>query len=116
MTYRAPIKRINRALGFQKWGVTNPWVFADFGQPQRLRGQVSPMIFQTHPPRQLAPFETSAHTHGGPLGQAYIEEDRARAQRMEWVAYASLGLSAWSLWFFYKRMTAPKANRRRRRA
>lgn len=101
MTYK-----VDRSLGFQKWGVTNPWVFANYGQPQRQRGTVSPMVFQTHPPRL-------ANDH---LGQdTFIEEDRARARRMEWVAYASLGLSAWSLWFFYKRMTAPKPNKGRRR-
>ena len=108
MTYK-----VDRSLGFQQWGVTNPWVFANFGQPQRQRGTVSPMVFQTHPPRLM-------NDHLGRLGQdSFIEEDRARARRMEWVAYASLGLSAWSLWFFYDRMTHPKApvaNKGRRRA
>jgi len=103
--------KVDRSLGFQRWGVTNPWVFADYGQPQRLRGQVSPMVFQTHPPRLM-------NDH---LGQdAFIDEDRARARRMEYVAFVSLGLSAWSLWFFYTRMKAraasPTANRGRRRA
>lgn len=42
--------KVNRALGYQKWGVTNPWVFANFGQPQRKRGYVSPVVFQTAPP------------------------------------------------------------------
>lgn len=104
MTYK-----VDRALGFQKWGVTNPWVFANYGQPQRQRGYVSPMVFQTHPPRLM-------NDH---LGQdTFIEEDRARAERMEYVAYASLALSAWSLWFFYSRMTkrsTPNKGRRRRR-
>lgn len=103
MTYK-----VDRALGFQKWGVTNPWVFANYGQPQRMRGYVSPMVFQTHPPRLL-------NDH---LGQdTYVDEDRERARRMEYVAWASLGLSMWSMWFFYTRMSARKStpNRRRRR-
>lgn len=48
--------KVNRALGYQKWGVTNPWVFANYGQPQRKRGYVSPMVFQT-----AGPFLKSAH-------------------------------------------------------
>jgi len=106
MTYK-----VNRALGYQNWGVTNPWVFADYGQPQRQRGTVSPMVFQTHPPRLM-------NDH---LGQTTtVDEDRSRAVRMEYVAYASLALSAWSLWFFYDRMTHPrptanKSTRKKRR-
>jgi hypothetical protein len=34
----------------QPWVVYNPWVFANYGQPQRQRGYVSPVAFKTHPP------------------------------------------------------------------
>lgn len=104
MTYR-----VNRALGYQSWGVTNPFVFANYGQPQRHRGYVSPMVFQTHPPQLKNPH----------LGQADLaEEDRRRNKRMEWVAVASLVVSVWSLWMFRETMKEPTrvtANRRSKR-
>jgi len=98
--------KVNRALGYEPWGVTNPFVFANYGQPQRHRGYVSPMVFQTHAPQLKNPH----------LGQAgdfveddrrRAEEDRQRARRMEWIAIASLGLSAWSMWFFYQKTQHP---------
>lgn len=100
MTYK-----VNRALGYQSWGVTNPFVFANYGQPQRHRGYVSPMVFQTHAPQLKNPH----------LGQTvdFLEEDRRRARRMEWIAIASLGVSVWSMWFFYQKMQKPTPNRRR---
>jgi hypothetical protein len=100
MTYR-----VNRALGYQKWGVTNPWVWANYGQPQRHRGYVSPMVFQTK-----EPFLQSAH-----LGAAVDEltvaqaesvsalEERKRAERMEKMAVAGLILSGASLLLLYHR-------------
>lgn len=104
MTYR-----VNRALGYESWGVTNPFVFANYGQPQRHRGYVSPMVFQTHPPQLKNPH----------LGQADLaEEDRRRNKRMEWVAVASLAVSVWSLWMFRETMKEPTrvaANRRFKR-
>lgn len=66
--------KVNRAVGYQPWGVTNPWVFANYGQPQRKRGYVSPMVFQT-----AGPFLKTAH-----LGQAATEptpEDLDQLQR-----------------------------------
>ena len=46
MTYQA-----NRLTsGYEHAKVLNPWVFADYGQPQRMRGYVSPLIYQTIPP------------------------------------------------------------------
>ncbi len=83
MTYR-----VNRALGYQKWGIANPWVFADLSQPQRRRNGVSQYVWQTHPPR--------AGIH--PLGQipiaSLVGEADARAIRMERYALAGLALSA----------------------
>jgi len=101
MTYR-----VNRAEGYQPWGVTNPWVFADLSQPQRQRGRVSPLVYKTH----------GSFLHSPHLGQT-PEEDRQRAMRME--RYAMIGLllsaggfafTAWNV--FRGRM---KSNSRRRR-
>lgn len=36
--------------GYQHAHVLNPWVFANLRQPQRQRGFVSPVIYQTQPP------------------------------------------------------------------
>jgi hypothetical protein len=87
--------KVNRALGFQKWGVTNPFVFADLSQPQRLRGQVSPIVFQTQPPSLR-----SAH-----LGQATddaAERELKRAERMERIAIAGLAVGLASLVLAWK--------------
>lgn len=75
---------VKRRLGFQPWGVTNPWVFANLAQPQRRRVR-SGFIWQTHPPR--------AGIH--PLGQIPLLSDaEARATRMERYALAGLAMSA----------------------
>jgi hypothetical protein len=97
--------KVNRSLGYQKWGVTNPWVFANYGQPQRKRGYVSPMVFQTK-----EPFLQSAH-----LGEAVdelsvvqaelrqTEEHAMRSERMEKIAVTGLVLSTVSLWLLWQR-------------
>jgi hypothetical protein len=115
MTYR-----VNRALGFQRWGVTNPWVFANYGQPQRKRGYVSPMVFQTS-----GPYLKSAHLGAEPTEvEAELlrraQEDLNRSERMEKYALAGLVVSATSLllaYNFYSRQAKRQvaANRRRRR-
>lgn len=94
-------------LGYQKWGVTNPWVFANYGQPQRRRGYVSPDVFQT-----AGPYLKSAH-----LGET-PEQELRRAERMEKIAVAGLAMSAASLWLgyqFYKERKVARNSRRRRR-
>ena len=117
--------RVNRSLGFQHWGVTNPWVWANYGQPQRKRGYVSPMVFQT-----AGPYLKSAH-----LGQDVpasaseaelellrrTEEDLRRSQRMEKYAIAGVLIAGTSLIMAYRfyskqgRVTANRRARRRRR-
>lgn len=128
--------QVNRAAGFQRWGVTNPWVFANFGQPQRKRGYVSPMVFQTY-----GPYLKTAH-----LGQTIddevmnlqrpasdildasaaerellrrSEEDLRRSERMERYAVVGVIISGVSLMMaynFYTRQRKPvRTNRRRRR-
>lgn len=98
--------KVNRALGHQKWGVTNPWVFANYGQPQRHRGYVSPMVFQTK-----EPFLQSAHLGDAidELTVARVETERAseeqvRAERMEKIAVAGLLLSTASMLMLWQRM------------
>jgi uncharacterized metal-binding protein len=120
MTYR-----VNRAVGHQRWGVTNPWVWANYGQPQRKRGYVSPMVFQT-----ASPYLKSAH-----LGTAEVPDDLAvaqaelrraneelmRGERMEKIAMTGLIMSGVSLLLAYqfyserKKMAANGRRRRRRR-
>jgi len=87
MTYR-----VDRSLGYQRWGVTNPWIFADLSQPQRQRGSVSPMVYMTNPPALV-------HPHLGQTDQS-VERERlqdARAERMEKIAIAGVTLSVLSL-------------------
>lgn len=97
--------KTNRAaLGYQKWGVTNPWVFADLSQPQRQRGSVSPLVFQT-----AGSYLKSAH-----LGETEDEELK-RARRMEMVAFVGLSISLASLYLLWNRTRVKKNSRRRRR-
>lgn len=104
MTYR-----VNRALGYQKWGVTNPWVFVDPLQPQRGQSGVSPMVFKTE-----GAFLKSR------LGDTETHESREvkRGERMEMIALAGLVLSVGSFlmaYNFYSRHRAPVSRNRRRR-
>lgn len=99
--------KVDRNRGYQPWAVVNPWVFADYGQPQRLRGQVSPLVYKTQ-----GPYLLSEH-----LGQA-PDAAEARAKRMEIIAFASFGASLVSLYMFWRHVVKPKVqkNKRRRRA
>lgn len=53
LTQGAPFSQIERhpriTPGYGRAQVLNPWVFANYGQPQRKRGYVSPVVFQSHP-------------------------------------------------------------------
>jgi hypothetical protein len=98
--------RVNRAEGYRPWGVTNPWVFANYGQPQRGRGYVSPLVMQTH-----APLLRSMH-----LGQAVESESERRAVRMETMAIIGLALSSTYLVIALSKMKKVSPNRRRRRS
>lgn len=115
--------RVNRSIGFQPWGVTNPFVFADYGQPQRLRGQVSPLVYTTQPPylrsAHLAPpnpYFPSSH-----LGQASAgssEAAEARGARMERYALAGVifgGISLFITWQANRRRLNVNKRRRPRR-
>jgi hypothetical protein len=116
--------RVDRSRGYQPWGVTNPWVWADYGQPQRLRGGVSPLVYMTQPsylrsehlnPRW--PYFPSSH-----LGQVPApgtpEAAEARGQRMERYALAGVifgGISLFITWQAHRTKLAANRRRARRR-
>jgi hypothetical protein len=94
---------VKRHLGYEPWGVTNPWVYANLAQPQRRRVP-SKYVWQTHPPRQ------GMH----PLGQIFSEA--SRGTRME--VYSLIGLTLTSLFVwraFFRRPVARNKGRRRGR-
>jgi hypothetical protein len=109
--------RVNRANGYQRWGVTNPWVWANFGQPQRGRGYVSPIVFQTQSPKLKSAYLGDVTQDVAALLNR-SDEELARARRME--RYAAIGvslsaLSAFMLWYRLYGKKSLAANRRRRR-
>lgn len=81
MTYRP-----NRlTIGYERAKVLNPWVFADLRQPQRMRGFVSPLVYQTSPPTVYHPnlsglgaAEVGAEQ---PVTQQTIQEEQRALQR-----------------------------------
>lgn len=117
--------RVDRARGFQPWGVTNPWVFADYGQPQRQRGSVSPLVYTTQPsylrsahlnPRY--PYFPSSHLGLGQASAVALTAEERRVLRMERYALVGLALSTGSFALFLWNTFKPKrvsANRRKRR-
>ena len=106
--------KVNRSAGYQRWGVTNPWVFANYGQPQRRRGYVSPVVFQTQSPTLKSAYLGAVD----PVLQAHIDEEKRRADRMERYAMVGVAISAVSAFMIWHRTYGKKAltaNRRRRR-
>lgn len=104
--------RVRRSEGYQPWGVTNPWVWANYGQPQRGRGYVSPLVMQTHPP-----LLRSMHLGEGQSSGAQPDEAERRAVRMETMAVIGLALSSTYLMIALSQMkTKVSPNRRRRRS
>jgi hypothetical protein len=112
--------RVNRDIGYQPWGVTNPWVFANYGQPQRARGYVSPLVYTTQPPYLRSahlnprnPYFPSSH-----LGQTPAPDSaEARGARMERYALAGVLFGAVSLvitWQAAYRRGRMSPNRKRR--
>lgn len=97
--------KVDRARGYQPWAITNPWVFADYGQPQRLRGQVSPLVYKTHGAYLLSNLGQVPTTDPA-------TESLARSRRMEIIAVAGLGVSVTSLLLFSHMM---RKNGRRRK-
>lgn len=109
--------KVNRAEGYQPWGVTNPWVFADLSQPQRQRGRVSPLVYKTQPPYLRSPHlgQIDLSRIVGPIATTAADAD-ARAIRMERYALVGLAFSVGSFALFAWNTFRPKlkANRRRR--
>lgn len=117
--------RVNRSVGYQPWGVTNPWVFADYGQPQRLRGQVSPLVYTTQPQRLRQPNLGPRWPYfpSSQLGQAPAPDARAlaeaRGERMERYALVGVIFGAISLyitWRSVQRRAGMVTNRKRKRS
>lgn len=112
--------KVNRSLGYQPWGVTNPWVFADLSQPQRQRGNVSPMVFQTAPPalRSAHLGATEDQDEAAVVRMKQAIDAEKRAERMEKYALVTVALSTASLamyWMRYSELKRVKPNRKRRR-
>jgi len=117
--------KVNRDIGYQPWGVTNPWVFADYGQPQRQRGQVSPLVYTTQPPYLRSAHLNPPHPYfpSSHLGQSAADSPEAKAEargaRMERYALAGVIFGAVSLLITWqasrKRMVANRKRRRRSR-
>jgi hypothetical protein len=109
--------RVNRSLGYQPAYVMNPWVWANYGQPQRLRGQVSPMVAQTVPPYLTNWHLGEAGSESAPapaLTAAELREQArdARAMRMELLGFTGVTIALISL---MRSSGSLKPNRRRRR-
>lgn len=102
MTYRQ-----NRlTIGYQKPRVLNPWVFADLRQPQRMRGFVSPLIYQTATPSIYHPNLSGLGNEEGRVDEEKVmreaafklqQEGHRLAKIMAMVGVASFALSAASL-------------------
>ena len=103
MTYRP-----NRlTIGYERAKVLNPWVFADLRQPQRMRGFVSPLVYQTAPPAVYHPNLSGLGAEAEVTQQTIADEQRAiqraalelqkasvRFQRVgSYVAVAQLGIA-----------------------
>lgn len=102
---------VKRYLGYQPWGVVNPWGFADLSQPQRRRVP-SYYIWQTHPPR------AGMHPLGA-IGEAVAEflSPEARDRRMEVYSLVGLGLTSVFVLrpLFSAKVTRNRSRRRRYR-
>ncbi len=93
-------------IGYQKARVLNPWVFADLRQPQRMRGFVSPLVYQTRPPSIYHPNLSGLGNEERRVDEEKVMREAAfKLQReghrlakvMAMVGVVSLALSAASL-------------------
>jgi hypothetical protein len=109
MTYRP-----NRlTIGYERAKVLNPWVFADLRQPQRMRGFVSPLVYQTAPPAVYHPNLSGRGAEAEVTQQTIADEQRALqraafemqkesvrlSKRMAVVSLLSFGIAAVGLTF-----------------
>ena len=79
--------------GYERARVLNPWVFANYGQPQRRRGYVSPRVFQSH-----ASLPRSAY-----LGEvAPVDETTSIMRRMQTLSYISTALAAVGVYLAFR--------------
>lgn len=89
MNYR----RVHVIPGYEKAQVLNPWVFANYGQPQRRRGYVSPLVFQSHAPMPRSAYLGATDTTPAPV----VDEPLQIMRRMHTLAtlstiFAGLGV------------------------
>ena len=82
--------------GYEKAEVINPWVFANYGQPQRRRGYVSPFAFQSH-----APMPRSAYLGETPA-TAEVDEPLRLMRRMHVLATLSTVFAGVGLLLMFK--------------
>lgn len=89
--------------GFARARVLNPWVFANYGQPQRLRGYVSPVVFQSHTSMPMSPY-LGAVEDGVPVPfvpgvlPGADEEGIKIMRRMQVLSVLSVAIGAWGLY------------------
>ena len=75
--------RPNRlTIGYERSHVLNPWVFADLRQPQRMRGFVSPLVYQTRPPAIYHPNLSGLGAEEA-TSQALVAQEAATVQALK---------------------------------
>jgi hypothetical protein len=103
---------VKRHLGYEPWGVTNPWVYADLSQPQRRRVP-SKYIWQTHPPREgMHPL---GQIPGLTAGVEALTAAERRGRRMEVYSLIGIALTSVYLWKAMRPGLTRNKGRRRRR-
>lgn len=78
--------------------VYNPWVFANYGQPQRQRGYISPLVYQSRYPQPFVRMPRTRRWRGDPwfndpLGQT----DQEKHDEIVKLMYISLSIGALGL-------------------
>lgn len=90
----------------------NPWVFANYGQPQRQRGYVSPVVYKSHYPVPHARMPAVRRWKGDPwfsdpLGVT-VEEMHSELRKGTVLTYVGLGLSILGLYLSWVAMKGKK--------
>lgn len=88
MNYR----RVHVIPGYEKAQVLNPWVFANYGQPQRRRGYVSPLVFQSHAPMPRSAYLGTTDTPATPSAADEALELNRRMHRLAVISTVLAGI------------------------
>lgn len=88
--------------------VYNPWVFANYGQPQRQRGYVSPVVYQTRYPMPYARLPRVRRWVGdpafnNPLGVT-IDDLHAEMRKGTVLTYVGIGMGVLGLYLTFRMM------------